>query len=141
MARTAKCRPTLPRSTPCRPTVDRRIRRRTDRYRLADELQSAIDRIYPTRARVFNDMLAIIDDDSKSNPDIGVKYANSVAGMNNAMKYFQGSLEGLARSNALAIKRARENALDQWLAQQPKGGALDGPALRQDMANLRKLGY
>lgn len=111
----------------------------TDRYRLADELQSAIDREYPTDISMATDMLALVDAASKKNPEVGVKYASFVAQLNNAMKLFQGNLEGFARGNALATKRAQEAALDQWLAQQRPGGALDGAALQADVVNLRKL--
>ena len=111
----------------------------TDRYRLADELHSAIDWQYPTQIGIDHDLLAMIDTASKSRPDVGVKYAGMVASVNNSMKYYQGNLDGLARSNALAVKRGQEAALDQWIAQQKPGGTLDGARLQADVASLRRL--
>lgn len=111
----------------------------TDRYRLADELQSAIDWQYPTEVGIDKDLLAMIDTASNNRPDVGVKYAGLVAILNNSMKYYEGNLDGLARSNALAVKRAQEAALDQWLAQQKPGGTLDGARLQTDVASLRRL--
>ncbi|WP_323120816.1 S46 family peptidase [Burkholderia alba] len=108
---------------------------RTDRYRLADELQSAIDWRYPTEIGIFKDQLAIVDAASQQHPDIAVKYANLVAGVNNAMKNYQGNLDGLARSDALSVKRAKEAELDRWLAAQPAGSAAQ-PA---DVTDLRRL--
>nr|WP_328807176.1 S46 family peptidase [Paraburkholderia elongata] len=112
---------------------------RTDRYRLADELQSTIDLQYPAKVSAYKDLVAMLDTAGKTHPDVGVKYADFIANLNNAMKYYQGNLDGLARSNALAVKRSQEAALDQWLAQQKPGGALDGAALQAGVANLRQL--
>ncbi|MGI4855963.1 MAG: S46 family peptidase [Janthinobacterium lividum] len=112
---------------------------RTDRYRLADELQSAIDWRYPSVLALWADQLAIVDAAAKTNPDVDVKYANFEAGVKNYQKNYQGNLEGLARSNALAIKRAQEASLDQWLAAQKAGGAVDGPALQGDIGRLREV--
>ncbi|CAM2156376.1 Dipeptidyl aminopeptidase BII [Pararobbsia alpina] len=113
----------------------------TDRYRLADELQSSIDWYYPTLIAIFTDELAMIDAAGKANPDVAVKYAASVAGINNAMKNFQGNLDGLARSHALETKRAQEASLDQWLSHQSvgEGSKVNGPALETDVKRLRAL--
>jgi hypothetical protein len=111
----------------------------TDRYRLADELQSTIDREYPERISACKDLIAMLDTAGKTHPEVDVKYADFVANLNNAMKFWQGTLDGLARSNALAVKRSQEAALDQWLAQQKPGGALDGAGLQAGVANLRQL--
>jgi hypothetical protein len=107
----------------------------TNRYRLADELQNTIDWRYPTEIALFKDLLAMVDTASRARPEVGVKYANLVAGLNNAMKNYQGNLEGLARSNALSTKRAQEAELDRWLAAQP-AGATAQPA---DVNALRAL--
>ncbi|WDD93688.1 S46 family peptidase [Burkholderia sp. FERM BP-3421] len=115
---------------------------RTDRYRLADELQNTIDWRYPTEIALFKDLLAMVDTASRARPEVGVKYADLVAGLNNAMKNYQGNLEGLARSNALAAKRAQEADLDRWLAAQADGGAAqaaDVRALRALVASQLKL--
>ncbi|KWZ49363.1 dipeptidyl-peptidase 7 [Burkholderia savannae] len=112
---------------------------RTERYRLADELRNAIDWRYPTEIGMAKDNLAIIDAANKKNPAVGVLYANRVAGLNNRMKNFEGNLDGLAHSSALADKRADEAALDRWLAARPESGKLDGAGLKADFAALRQL--
>lgn len=114
---------------------------RTDRYRLADELQSSIDWYYPTLIAVLTDELGMIDAAGKANSDVAVKYAATVAGFNNALKNFQGNLDGLARSHALETKRTQEAALDQWLSHQTMadGGKVNGTALANNVQGLRKL--
>jgi hypothetical protein len=111
----------------------------TERYRLAAELQSALDWQYPAQIGILKDWLAMIDTASRNHPDIGVKYADAVADLNNSMKYYQGNLDGLARGNALAVKRAQEATLAQWLAQQKPGGTLDPAKLQADVASLHRL--
>jgi hypothetical protein len=111
----------------------------TDRHRTADEMQNAIDWQYPTLVAIFKDMLAMVDTASKKSPEVGVKYASFVASVNNSMKFYQGTLDGLSHSNALNTKRTEESELDQWLAQQKPGGAADGPALQANVTKLRQL--
>ncbi|KVE43588.1 S46 family peptidase [Burkholderia sp. BDU5] len=112
---------------------------RTERYRLADELQNAIEWRYPTEIWMAKDEVAIIAAASRKDPAIGVRYANRVAGLDNMMKNFEGNLDGLAHSSALADKRADEAALDRWLAARPAGGKLDGAGLKADFDALRQL--
>ncbi|HTJ93314.1 MAG TPA: S46 family peptidase [Pararobbsia sp.] len=111
----------------------------TDRYRLASELQSSIDWYYPTMIAIITDELAMIEAAGKANPDVAVKYAATVASLNNAMKNFQGNLDGLARSHALATRRAQEASLDMWLAHQSPadGGKVNGAALATGVQRLR----
>jgi len=101
---------------------------RTNRYRLAQEVQNAVDWQYPTQIQVYEDYLAIIDEAAKANPEVGVKYANLVAGLNNYLKNFQGQIEGLRRANAVAVKTGQEQALVAWLKSGKAGQAkrLDG---------------
>ncbi|MEX1826639.1 S46 family peptidase [Luteibacter sp. CQ10] len=107
---------------------------RTNRYRLAQEVQAAIDWTYPTQIGLYKEQLAIIDENGKANPDVTVKYANLVAGLNNYLKNFGGQLEGLRRADAVAVKRKQEADLDAWLRKQ--GGA-DNQALAKDIAELK----
>ncbi|HEV3106732.1 MAG TPA: S46 family peptidase, partial [Trinickia sp.] len=112
---------------------------RTNRYRLTDELQDAIEWRYPSEIAMSQEVLGMIDAAGKAKPDVAVAYASLVAGRNNYMKKLQGDMEGFARSDALATKRAQEAALDTWLAQQKQGGTLDAAALRADIGRLHRL--
>ncbi|RKP46257.1 S46 family peptidase [Pararobbsia silviterrae] len=113
----------------------------TDRYRLASELQNAIDWYYPTMIALLTDELGMIEAAGQSNPDVAVKYAATVASYKNALKNFQGNLDGLAHSRALETKRTQEAALDKWLSHQSMsdGGKVNGAALATGVQRLRKL--
>ncbi|GGY21351.1 dipeptidyl peptidase S46 family protein [Rhodanobacter panaciterrae] len=108
---------------------------RTNRYRLADEVQSSIDWVYPTQIKVYEDTLNIINTAGKADPKVAVKYASMVASLNNYLKNFGGQLEGLRRADAVNVKRAQEAQLEMWLKQQ--GGA-DNTALVADIGKLRQ---
>ena len=107
---------------------------RTNRYRLAEEVQSSIDWTYPTQIKVYEDTLNIINTAGKADPKVAVKYASMVAGLNNYLKNFGGQLEGLHRADAVTVKRAQEAQLEAWLKQQ--GGA-ENTALAADIGKLR----
>lgn len=108
---------------------------RTNRYRLADEVQSAIDWRYPTQIKVYQDTLHIIHAVGKVDPAVAVKYASLVAGLNNYLKNFCGQLEGLQRADAVAVKRAQEAQLEAWLKQQ---GGSENAALTADIGKLHQ---
>ena len=107
----------------------------TNRYRLADEVQNAIDWRYPTSVQYFKDYLAIIDRTTQGDKAAELKYASTVAGINNAMKLYQGQLDGFAQmKDPVGMKRAQEARLKSWLA---KRGA-SGEAQMQAIASLQK---
>ena len=108
---------------------------RTNRYRPADEVQSAIDWRYPTQIKVYQDTLHIINTAGQADPAVVVKYASMVAGPNNYLKNFGGQLEGLHRTDAVAVKRGEEHGSDAWLKRQ--GGAQNA-ALEADIGKLRQ---
>ncbi len=100
---------------------------RTQRYQLADQIDDAIDWAYPSRIQSFDDLAAIITAAGEADPAVAIKYAATMAGMNNGRKNMAGMLEGFRRANAAGIKRREENALVEWLQSQGRTGkpALD----------------
>lgn len=98
----------------------------TDRYALVAEFENTTDWLYPTLSKAYKDQIALVEEASKADPDIGVKYAAYMAGWNNASKNFDGNLEGFKRNDTLAHKRKEEAAVLAWLRQQ---GARGEPAL------------
>lgn len=108
---------------------------RTNRYRLADEVQNSIDWVYPTQIKVYQDTLDIINTAGKADPKVAVKYASMVASLNNYLKNFGGQLEGLRRADAVEVKRTQEAQLETWLKRQ--GGA-ENTALAADIGKLRQ---
>ncbi len=104
----------------------------TNRYRLADEVNDAIDWRYPTQVQYFKDFLATIDRTTQGDKAAALKYASTVAGINNSMKLYQGQLDGFAKmDDPVAMKRAQESALQSWLTRRGASGATQVRALEE----------
>ncbi len=99
----------------------------TNRYALATEFDNTAAWTYPTVARHYKALIAMVEAAGKTNPDIAVKYASSMAGWNNTSKNFEGQLEGFKRIDAAGQKHAEEAAVLKWLKGQGSQGkaALD----------------
>ncbi|MDH5832620.1 S46 family peptidase [Luteimonas kalidii] len=89
---------------------------RTSRYALAGEFEDTEQWAYPTVARHYQALTALVDARGKADPDIEVKYASTVRGWENVMKNYEGQLSGFARTGAAERKRAEEAAVLAWLA-------------------------
>ena len=87
---------------------------RTSRYALAGEFEDTVEWSYPSIVRHYRAMTALVGARGKADPDIEVRYASTVRGWENTMKNYQGQLEGFARIDALARKRAEEEAVLAW---------------------------
>jgi hypothetical protein len=88
---------------------------KTNRYRLATEVESQFTWYYPTRKRLFLEWLAIIGEETADRPDAKIKYANLEAKLNNATKNYDGMLNGFAKTNAVQRKQRLESDLQEWI--------------------------
>jgi len=109
---------------------------RTNRYALAGEFNETADWTYPTIARHYNAVLALIDKAGKADADVKVKYAATAASMNNVAKNYAGQLEGFKRIDAAGQKQAEEAAVLAWLKKQ---GAAGKPALAAHAQLIKHL--
>ena len=91
----------------------------TNRYRTAAEVRSAVDWSYPTRKALYEEYLEIVERETANRPDAAIKYASTVAGLNNAIKNYEGMLAGFARSGIMERKRAAEDELRAWIRADP----------------------
>ncbi len=94
----------------------------TNRYALAAEFDNAASWTYPVVGRYMKEVVALIEQAGKQTPDIRVKYASLVAGLNNSFKNYDGQLEGFRRIGAQAQKQADEAAVLAWLKRQGANG-------------------
>ena len=89
---------------------------RTNRYRRLVEVKQAFGWSYPTQHKLYSDVLTIIDDATKSNPEAAIKYASTVASTNNRVKNYLGQMEGAAKVGLTDIRRNSEAELNAWVA-------------------------
>ncbi|WP_305805561.1 S46 family peptidase [Stenotrophomonas sp. YIM B06876] len=94
----------------------------TNRYALAGEFDNTASWTYPTIARHYNAMIALIGKAGEQDADIKVKYAATMAGLNNTAKNFSGQLDGFKRIDAAGQKHAEEAAVLAWLKKQGAQG-------------------
>jgi hypothetical protein len=108
---------------------------RTNRYRLAAEVENVIEWTYPVRKKLFDQWLEIIERETADRPDAAIKLAGRVAGLNNASKNYQGMMDGFAKSDVIERKEQQEQDLQDWIQ---RGGEQREP-YRTALAELRDL--
>jgi hypothetical protein len=94
----------------------------TNRYALAAEFDNTAGWTYPTLGQHYKNLIALVSEAGKKNPDIQVKYASTLASWNNVSKNYDGQLEGFKRIDAAGQKRAEEAAVLAWLRGQGSKG-------------------
>jgi len=101
----------------------------TYRNRMAMEFQDQVEAGLPSRIDLFSALIRTIEQAAAGDEDAQVRYASQLASLKNNLKRAQGELEGLRRSDAIAVRKADEAAMMAWLAKQ-RGAA----AQRRDIA-------
>ena len=96
---------------------------RTYRHRMASEFASQVEWTLPERVALYGGLIETVEAAIGSDADARVKYASTLAGLENGLKRAQGELDGLRRSNAVATRQADEEAMLAWLADQPAARA------------------
>jgi V8-like Glu-specific endopeptidase len=94
----------------------------TNRYALYDEFQNVASWQYPLVGQHLKNLVALIEAAGKQDADLEVKYANTIRGWQNAMKNWDGQLEGFRRIGAASTKQAEEQAVLAWLRKQGRDG-------------------
>ena len=89
----------------------------TSRYRMTSELKFASDWLYPTYASRYQLQIDTIKAMGAGNKDVAIKYAGTMASMENRMKKLNGLLDGFKATDIVGIKQARENDFLAWLKQ------------------------
>jgi len=110
---------------------------RTNRYRLAEEVGDAIQWQYPKQIAHNRAILALIDQHTKERPDAAVKYASSVASINNGLKNAEGNLDGFRAIDAVGIKSAEEAAILEWAKTNAPEGLAGYQGLKDIVAEIR----
>ena len=114
---------------------------RTQRHQTYAEVKETTEWSFPRSIRLATEQLAVIDALVKQQPDLSIKVAGRVQGLNNGLTNQRGMHEGLVKGGSLARKRANEDALLAWIAADPARQQQYGdvmPALRALQAENEK---
>ncbi|MEQ1579534.1 MAG: S46 family peptidase [Steroidobacteraceae bacterium] len=93
---------------------------RTNRHRLASEVAYTFERAYPEFVGLATTQLQVIEDASKNRDGAALKYASTVASLNNTLKNRQGMLESYRQTDLLARKQRELGELKAWVQGDPE---------------------
>jgi len=111
---------------------------RTQRHQTFAEVKETVEWVLPRSIRLSEEQLAAIDALTKNKPDLALKLAGRVQGLNNGLTNSRGVLEGMNKGGALALKQAREKELLAWIAASPARQMKYGEAITQMQALQRQ---
>ena len=92
---------------------------RTNRHRLPSEVAFTFDWNYPAFVKASGETLAIIERETKTDPDAKLKYAGQVASTNNYYKNRKGMITSYEGSDLLARKTKEHAELKAWVNANP----------------------
>jgi len=92
---------------------------RTNRHRLASEVAYTFDRAYPEFVKLATTQIGLIDSATKGREAAALKYASTVASLQNTLKNRQGMLESYAKTDLLARKQRELGELKAWVQADP----------------------
>jgi hypothetical protein len=89
---------------------------RTFRYREASSVEFVRDETLPVTIDLYKTRIDIITNASKNDRSLAIKYASALRGVANTYKKYLGMVEGIRRSNVIAVKQAEEAMFAAYLA-------------------------
>ena len=96
----------------------------TYRHRTAAEFADQVEWRLPAAVATMKALQDVIEDAGKTDAQAKIRYASQLQSLKNNIKRFSGELEGLQRSNAIAVRRQDEAAMLAWLGKQPDARTL-----------------
>jgi len=102
---------------------------RTNRYRRLAEVQNQFEFLYPSWLKTLETWLGVIANTTADSEESAIKYASRVAGLNNFQKNSQGQIEGAKKVDLVGRRQQREQALNEWIATDPKRQETYGRAI------------
>lgn len=118
---------------------------RTTRYRTSAAVKHMLEYQYPSRIKLFDEIIKLNESFHKDSKIAMLKTAGIIKGLNNAMKNYQGNVEGMNRTNFLQHKIDFEKELMAFLKKDENlfkkyGSVLDNiKALYAEKTKTREL--
>ncbi len=112
---------------------------RTNRYRLAEELGDAEGFTYPSMIGRYQKILGIIAAQTAERPEAAIKYAATIASLNNGLKNYQGNRDGFANLPVVTLKTNEEKAIVAWMKKNAPTGAQGYAGLRDLLKEARAV--
>jgi len=92
---------------------------RTQRHQTWAEVKETTEWSFPRFVKGAQEQIAILEELGKTDPELKIKAAGRVRGLNNSLTNRKGQIDGLVKGGILARKEANEKALAAWIAADP----------------------
>ncbi|MBN2431023.1 MAG: S46 family peptidase [Acidobacteria bacterium] len=91
----------------------------TDRYLTSGQIRVLLERELPLKIRLFRDIVALLEDIGRADPEKAVRVASLAKGLNNAIKKYEGDFQGLTRDDVITRFSRRDVTVQEWISGQP----------------------
>ena len=102
---------------------------RTQRHETYAEVKERTEWTLPRYVRRNREMIALLEATTKGQKELEIKAEPRMRGLLNGMKKNEGVLEGLLKGGILARKQAKQEALEAWIAGDPRNESEFGDVL------------
>jgi hypothetical protein len=92
---------------------------RTQRHQIYAEVKETTEWNFPRVVRTYQEQIAILEEIGKTDPELRIKAAGRLRGLNNSLTNRKGQLDGLVKGGILAQKEQGEKDLAAWIAADP----------------------
>ena len=93
--------------------------RSTLRYRSSYSIEVWQNFIYPFQIDMAETQLDVLEAAARADPELAIKFAGRIKGINNRLKYNRGIMEGLRKSKILQRKLEKEAEFKEFLSEHP----------------------
>jgi hypothetical protein len=92
---------------------------RTQRHQTYAEVRETTEWAFPHVIRTYQEQIDLLEALGRTDPELAIKAASRLRGLNNALTNRKGMLEGLVKGGILARKEGSEKDLVDWIAADP----------------------
>ncbi len=92
---------------------------RTQRHQSYAEVKETTEWSFPQVIKTYQEQIELLESVARSDPELAIKAAPRLRGLNNTLTNRKGMLEGLLKGGILASKQRAEQELADWIAADP----------------------
>ena len=92
---------------------------RTQRHQTYEEVKETTEWMFPRVVKTYQEQIAILEELGKKDPELKIKVAGRLRGLNNSLTNRKGQLDGLVKGGILAKKEQAQKDLEGWVAADP----------------------
>ena len=110
----------------------------TTRYRSSTSVDWNLNENFPFSIKNYKEVIALLEETTKNSPEGKIKVASLIKGLANGMKKFQGSVDGMKKTNFLQKKYDFEKDFQAWANRDPARKEKYGDILKKEKDTYTK---